>query len=163
VEDQRFELSMKVIEAAKDGRFYHSNGVQHYIHTGAGPVWIDTHTCTLGLAPTYVGTPRRDPDFVRGMTNWLMVEELDQPWTSTTSYHVGHRMVKEAVQRNELLYSNGADWTIRLGYNVACINLAGADTCTIATYNMHRSWVYMAHNGSYRRILDEQTRRHMGF
>jgi hypothetical protein len=97
------------------------------------------------------------------MTNWLMVEELDQPWTSTTSYHVGHRMVKEAVQRNELLYSNGADWTIRLGYNVACINLAGADTCTIATYNMHRSWVYMTHNGGYRRTLDEKTRRHMGF
>lgn len=165
MKDNKFNLFIQVIEAAREGRFMYGNGAQWYITTHANTkVCIDTISDTTTATPDYVGTPRVDMDTVYSIERFLQTTSQEQAATVEYRYYDAKSIVKEAVNSNNLLFTNGNQWYVRVATNYVLMVTLGTQTShvTVHAMNMHASWVYMQENNRPC-ILTDATRKYMGF
>lgn len=163
--DNIFALIMQVITAAREGRYMHGNGRYFHIIDNGQKVVIDVQDGTKTPCPNYVGTPMVDMGTVNSLTSFLMLQDSNMQ-DREFSYDQAKNLVKEAVNSNRLLYTNGAQWVIvhTDGKSVISVSLGVmGKTAPVVNYNAHASWKYMENNGSYRTTVSESTKKYMNF
>ncbi|MEN9820703.1 MAG: hypothetical protein RL176_605 [Pseudomonadota bacterium] len=162
--DNMFTLIMVIITAAREGRYMHGNGRYYYIMEGNKPVCIDLINGTKMVELTYVGTPMVCTATANSLTSYLMLQDSESVPREYDA-RLAHDLVKEAVNSDRLLYTNGADWTILHtdGKSVISVNLGQVNKATISSSNQHGSWKYMQQMMNYRATISEATKKHMRF
>lgn len=163
--DNVFKLFIEVMTAAREGRYMFGNGAQWYIVNQFNhKVVIDTIQATTTPCPDYVGTPRVDMDTVYSIERFLKSASQEEAATVEYRYYDAKSIVKEAVNSNNLLFTNGNQWYVRVATNYVLMVTLGIQTSHVTVYamNMHASWVYMQENNRPC-ILTDATRKYMGF
>jgi hypothetical protein len=160
--DNIFDMIMLIITAAEEGRYLHGNGVDFYIMEGNKPTCVDVLKGTKTVELTYVGEPIVCTSVAERLTSFLRLQESE---CSTREYNSGqaHDLVKQAVNDNRLLNTNGADWTFVYvdGKSVIRVNLGQTGKATVTSFNKHASWKYL--QDSCRITVSETTRKEMHF
>lgn len=164
--DNKFNLFVKVIEAAREGRFMYGNGAQWYVVTHTGTkVCIDTTADTTTVVPNYQGYPRTNTNVAEDLEAFLLQWDIETDVRELPYTHA-HDMVKTAIRENNVYYTNGSDWYITYGYSgstVIRVTLGVvAKTAPVEVYNQHSSWCYNKMTGGYKAVISDATKRYMG-
>ena len=108
--DTAYDLFMRVISAASEGRYYYGNGALWYINEYGRKLVIDTISNTVEEVPNYEGTMHTDQMVASKLLDFLRQADT-QSYTAT---HTGSSMdyfiaqLVEAAMANRVLFGNGA-------------------------------------------------------
>lgn len=160
-----FFMFLDILNAARNGRYMHGNGRYWYIVSEYGTkVVLDTIDGTTNACPDYDGTPRTDMDTVYSIERFLKAADKQDNIPCEYDYYTAKDIVRKAVQENNLLFTNGHQWYIKVGtHGVAIVPLGIlTDKVTIEVMDCHSSWVYMQSNARPC-ILSDATKKYMNF
>jgi hypothetical protein len=154
---------MRVISAAKEGRYYHGNGVQWYIEEAGKKIAIDTMNATAEEDRAYNGTAYACQTTVNNLEKFLRVSD---PELSHLAVHTGQSLywfvdeLVKAAADNRALFSNGGYYVYLNNYNrvVWFMHTSGPrGSVDIVTMSELASWKYMQSHGNER--VTENTRQ----
>lgn len=108
--DTAYDLFMRVISAALEGRYYYGNGALWYINEYGKKLVVDTIHNTVEEVPHYEGTMHSDTHVVSSLRDFLRTahtESYDATHTgSSMEYFVD--LLVQAAAANRVLFGNGA-------------------------------------------------------
>jgi len=108
--DTAYDLFMRVISAASEGRYYYGNGALWYINEYGRKLVIDTISNTVQEVPHYEGNMYTDHRVASSLLDFLRQADT-QSYVAT---HTGGSMeyfiaqLVEAAMANRVLFGNGA-------------------------------------------------------
>jgi len=108
--DIAYDLFMRVISAALEGRYYYGNGALWYINEQGKKLVVDTIHNTVTEVPHYEGTMHSDTRVVSSLRDFLRTahtESHDATYTDGSMEYFIAQLV-EAAMANRVLYGNGA-------------------------------------------------------
>ena len=153
---------MRVINAARTGRFMFGNGAQWYIVDESGQkVMLDTVNGTTTFCPEYTASqPRMNEELARGLEEWLMAVDTEPGYSTFIPRWSAMDAVRYAVRNNNLLFTNGGQWYIEQGGTVVSYELGvNAPESARYAYSIHGAWKYMRAIGTERTKISEETRK----
>ena len=107
--DTAYDIFMRVISAASEGRYYYGNGVLWYINEYGRKLVVNTMHNTVEEVPHYEGTMHSDTGVVSRLTGFLRQAHTE----SYVATHTGSSMeyfvaqLVEAAMANRVLFGNG--------------------------------------------------------
>lgn len=108
--DTTYNLFMRVISAASEGRYYYGNGALWYINECGKKLVVNTIHNTVEEVPNYEGTMRSDSHVVSSLLDFLRTAQTK----SYEATHTGSSMqyfidlLVQAAAANRVLFGNGA-------------------------------------------------------
>jgi hypothetical protein len=154
---------MRVISAAKEGRYYHGNGAQWFVEEDGKKIAIDTMYATEKEVPEYQGTAHASYTTASNLERFLRVSD---PELSHLASHTGQSLylfvdeLVEAAADKRVLFSNGGYYVYLNNYNrvVWFMHASGPrGSVDIVTMSELASWKYMQSHGNER--VSENTRQ----
>lgn len=147
---------MRVISAAKEGRYYHGNGAQWFIEESGKKIVIDTVDVTEKEVPEYQGTVHTSYTTASNLRNFLRQSQSEMSHLAVLTgqglYWKIDELVKAAAD-NRVLFSNGGYYVYLNNYNrvVWFIHSNGPrGSVDFVTMSELGSWQYMQSHGSER-------------
>ena len=147
---------MRVISAAKEGRYYHGNGAQWFIEEAGKKIAIDTMYATAKEVPTYEGTAHTSYTTASNLEAFLRVSDPELSHltarTGQSLYWSIDELVKAAADKR-VLFSNGGYYVYLNNYNrvVWFMHSSGPrGSVDIVTMSELASWKYMQSHGNER-------------
>ncbi len=147
---------MRVISAAKEGRYYHGNGVLWCIEEAGKKIAINTEYATEQEVPEYQGTAHTSYTTASNLESFLRVSN---PELSHLASHTGQSLywfvdeLVKAAANNRALFSNGGYYVYLNNYNrvVWFMHSSGPrGSVDIVTMSELASWKYMQSHGNER-------------
>lgn len=108
--DTAYDLFMRVISAALEGRYYYGNGALWYINEYGKKLVVDTIHNTVEEVPHYEGTMHTEQHVASSLLDFLRTAQTD----SYVAVHTGGSMqyfvdqLVQAAAANRVLFGNGA-------------------------------------------------------
>lgn len=145
--DTAYDLFMRVISAALEGRYYYGNGALWYINEWDRKLVIDTISNTVTEVPHYEGTMHSDAHVVSSLRDFLRTahtESYDATHTgSSMEYFVD--LLVQAAAANRVLFGNGAYYVfMKENGTVIWLNYVSGNRGEIQVSTMTKlgSWQY---------------------
>jgi hypothetical protein len=136
---------MRVIEAARAGRYMHGNGAMWYLVDEQGrQVLIDTVNGTITPCPEYnASEPHVNNVVANELENWLMIVPAEQGYASQMPRWSAMEAVRSATASGRLLFTNGGQWFVEEGGTVVSYELGvNAPDSARYAYSIHGAWKY---------------------
>lgn len=163
--DHVFNLFIRVINAAKAGNFVYGNGANWHITENGKDVFINTELGTVevsNIATTAVLTS--DMNTARNLEQFLMASEGTMQTVVIDGYH-NRKMAVDAILHadafGDLLYTNGAQYSVRSGSLVTIWDIGTAGRVAITYKGALASWQHLTANGGYTVSLSEDTKNYI--
>ena len=145
--DTAYDLFMRVISAASEGRYYYGNGGQWYINEYGKKLVVNTIHNTVEEVPHYEGTMHSEAHVVSSLLDFLRTahtESYDATHTgSSMEYFVD--LLVQAAAANRVLFGNGAYYVfMKDNGTVIWLNYISGNHGEIQVSTMTRlgSWQY---------------------
>jgi len=160
--DQTFNLFIRVINAASSGRYVYGNGANWHIVEGNKDVFIDTQLGTVTMSSVdSTAVKGTDMQAVRNINAYLMEAEATMQTVHLDGYH-NCKMAVDAIlwadKNNELLYSNGGQYTIKTGGLVTIWDIGTRGRVIVTYKGAHASFKHITAHGGYTVSLSEDTK-----
>lgn len=163
--DQTFNLFIRVINAAKTGNFVYGNGANWHITENGKDVFINTELGTVevsNVASTAVVA--NDMNTVRNLEQFLMEADATMQTVIIDGFH-NRKMAVDAILHadkfGDLLYTNGAQYCVRTGGLVTIWDIGTANRVAITYKGALASWQHLVANGGYTVSLSEDTKNYI--
>lgn len=163
--DHIFALFMRVINAAKTGNYVYGNGANWHIVEGGKDVFVNTQLGTVEVSNVAsVAVAVTDMNTVRNIEQFLMSEEASMQTVIINGYH-NRKMAVDAILHadkfGDLLYTNGAQYSVRSGGLVTIWDIGTANRVAVTYKGALASWQHLTANGGYTVKLSEDTKNYI--
>jgi hypothetical protein len=163
--DHTFALFIRVINAASSGRYVYGNGANWHIVEGNKDVFIDTQLGKVTMSDVdSTAVAVTDMSTVRNIEQFLMSEQGTTQTVIIDGYH-NRKMAVDAILHadkfGDLLYTNGAQYSVRSGGLVTIWDIGNAGRVTVTYKGALASWQHLTANGGYTVTLSEDTKNYI--
>jgi hypothetical protein len=163
--DQTFNLFIRVINAASNGNFVYGNGANWHIVEGNKDVFIDTQLGTVTMSNVdSTAVKGTDMQAVRNINAYLMEADATMQTVHLDGYH-NRKMAVDAIlwadKNNDLLYSNGGQYSVRTGGLVTIWDIGTAGRVIVTYKGAHASFKHLTANGGRTVKLSEDTKNYI--
>ena len=160
--DHVFNLFIRVSNAAKTGNFVYGNGANYHIVEGGKDVFINTQLGTVEMSNAdSTAVKVTDMQAVRNINAYLMEADATMQTVHLDGYH-NCKMAVDAIlwadKNNELLYSNGGQYSIKTGGLVTIWDIGTRGRVIVTYKGAHASFKHLTAHGGYTVQLDEDTK-----
>lgn len=168
-----FDLFIRVIKAAREGRFMHGNGAQWNIVDESGrKIVIDTTNNTVEFTPDYDGKPYTSHDLAYRLEDFLALSESSDDYSTDMEQHQAKAIVGQETANGNLMFTNGAQWYLRakgtiIVIDLACVEIRGGyqreyRMVKYHAMSRHSAWKYVRAHGEIRATVTNDTRNFLG-
>jgi hypothetical protein len=163
--DHVFNLFIRVSNAAKTGNYVYGNGANWHIVEGGKDVFVNTQLGTVEVSDVASNAVAvTDMNTVRNIEQFLMSEQGTMQTVIIDGYH-NRKMAVDAILHadkfGDLLYTNGAQYSVRSGGLVTIWDIGNAGRVTVTYKGALASWQHLTANGGYTVKLSEDTKNYI--